>query len=123
MTVVHVEMPAVISALQVFSIETAAVERHAPVRAGIAQSEWFSHSITSNHQRDLQQSCLMQQIAVHSICWESAIPEAGEHERIGRLSLWKVKFRHGEIVDCGLLIVETRGLTQKAISTQSMGDP
>jgi hypothetical protein len=98
----------VISALQVFSIETAAVERHASVRAGITQSEWLSDSITSNHQRDLQQRRLVNLIAVHAIGGESAVPEAGEHERIGGLPLRKIKFRHGEMVDCCLLSMESR---------------
>jgi hypothetical protein len=32
---------------------------------------------------------------------QSAIPEAGEHERIGRLALGRVEFGHGvRIADC-----------------------
>ena len=104
----NIELPAVISALQVFSIETAAVERHAPVRAGIAQGERLADSIASNHQRDFQQRCLVKLIAVHAIGGESAIPEAGEHECIRGLALRKVKFRHGKRVDCCLLSMESR---------------
>jgi hypothetical protein len=79
------------------------VERHAAVGAGIAQSEWLSHPITPNHQRDLQQGCPVQLIAVHAISRESTIPEAGEHERISGLALREIKFGHGY---CRLLIVD-----------------
>jgi len=108
LTVMNVELPAVISAFQVFSIEMAAVERHTTVRAGIAQCEWLPHSIASNHQRDFQQRRLVKLIAVHSIGGERSVPEAGKHERVRGLALRKIKFGHGEFVDCCLLSIESR---------------
>jgi hypothetical protein len=45
-------------------------------------------------------------VAVKAISGESAIPEAGEHERIGRLALRGVEVGHGEIVDCWFLIAD-----------------
>jgi hypothetical protein len=41
----------------------------------------------------------MKLVAMHAIGGQGAIPEAGEHERIGRLALRRVGFGHDEIAD------------------------
>src|SRR6185437_2621361 len=48
LSIVNVELPAVISAFQIFSIEAAAVERHASMRAGVAQGKWLSQPIAAD---------------------------------------------------------------------------
>jgi hypothetical protein len=106
LAVVDIELPAVVSALEILAVESAAVEGHAAMGAGVAQGEGLSDSVATNDERNLQQGRLMQAIAMDSIGGQSAIPEAGEHERIGRLPMGRVEFGHGEwlIADFGLLI-------------------
>jgi hypothetical protein len=84
-------------------IELSAGERHAAVRAGIAQSEGFGLFVASDHEGLLQQHGLRQLSAAQLIRWERAVPEAEEHERVGRLELgwnvvshWFVGHRTGE---------------------------
>ena len=60
----HVELPAVISALEILSIEMSAVERHAAVRTGIAQGKGLSHAVAADHKGNFQQHCLFQLIAI-----------------------------------------------------------
>src|ERR1700728_3827771 len=48
LAIVHVELPAVVSALEILSIESAAVERHAAMRAGVAQRKRLSPAITAD---------------------------------------------------------------------------
>ena len=95
LAVVDVERPAVVSTLEIFSVESAAVQGHAAMRARVAQCERLSHAVAAEDQRDLQQRRLMQLIAMDAIGGQSAIPEAGEHERVGRLALREVEFGHG----------------------------
>jgi len=45
---------------------------------------------------------------VHAIGGERSVPEAGKHERVRGLALRKVKFRHGEMVECCFLSIESR---------------
>ena len=91
----NIELPAVISALQIFSIEAAAVERHAPMRAGVAQRKRLSHAVAADDQRSLQQRRLVQLITMHAFRGQGTVPESGEHDRVGRLALWEVEFGHG----------------------------
>ena len=94
LSVVNVELPAMISALEIFAVETAAVEGHTAMRAGIAQRKGLSGAVPSNHQRNFEQRCLVQLIPMNLIAGQSAVPEAGEHERVGGLALGKIEFGH-----------------------------
>ena len=67
------------------------------MRAGVAQSEGLSLTVAADNERDLEQGRLVQVIAVHAIRGQGAIPEAGEHESVGRLALREVEFGHGEL--------------------------
>lgn len=87
-----------VGALDIFSIEMAAVERHAAVRAGVAQGKGMADPIASDNQRNLEQRRFVQLIAVDAVGGQSSIPEAGQHERIGRLALRRVEVGHEEIV-------------------------
>ena len=48
LAVVNVELPAMVSALEIFSVEVAAVERHAAVRAGVAEGEGLAHAVAAD---------------------------------------------------------------------------
>src|SRR5271166_3785208 len=101
----RVERPAMVGALNIFSIEVTSVERHTAVRTGVAQHERMADSIAPNNQWNLQQRRFVKLITVHSVRWQRAIPEAGKHQRIGRLALGRVGFGYGKIVDSDFLIV------------------
>jgi hypothetical protein len=90
-----VELPAMIGALDVFSVEVAAVERHAPVRTGIAQGKGTAGAVASDYKRKLQQHGLVELVAMDMIGRQGAVPEGGEHEGIGRVALGRVEFGHG----------------------------
>ena len=98
----NVELPAVISALEIFAVEAAAVERHAAVRAGVAQGEGLSEAVAADDEGNFEQRGFVELVAVDAIGGQSAIPEAGEHERVGGLALREVEVGHGEMVifDC-----------------------
>jgi len=95
LSIVNVELPAVVSTLEILAVEPAAVERHAAMRASVAKSEGFSLHVTTDDERDLEQHGFVQLIAVNTVGAQSAVPEAGEHERIGRLALREIEFGHG----------------------------
>ena len=101
LAVVDVELPAMVAALEILSVETTAIERHTAMGAGVTQSEGLSEAIASDNQGDLQEGRLVQLVAMDVIGGESAIPEAGEHERVWDLALRQFLFRHE---DCELLI-------------------
>jgi hypothetical protein len=44
-------------------------------------------AVAADYQRDFEERCLMKLVALHAVGGQGAIPEAGEHERIGRLAL------------------------------------
>jgi hypothetical protein len=103
LAVVGVERPAVVRAFEILSIEVATVERHAAVRTGVAQGERAADAIASDHERNLEQHGFIKLIAVRAISGQSAIPEAGEHQRVRRLALGGFEFGHA---DCLFLIAD-----------------
>ena len=64
--------------------------------AGIAESEGACLTISTDDKRDFQQRGFVKLIAVHAISRQRAVPETGEHQWVGGLTLWEVEFRHGE---------------------------
>ena len=97
----NVELPAVIRAFEVFAIEFSGMERHAAMRAGIAQGEGMSLTIAADDERNLEQHGFMQLVAMDAVGGQGTIPEAGEHQRVGGLALREIEFGHGSlIVDC-----------------------
>jgi len=86
-----------VRALDIFSVEVAAVERHAAVRTSVAQGEGMADPIASHNQRNFKQGGFVELIAVDAVGRQSPIPEAGEHERIGRLALRRVEVGHGVV--------------------------
>ena len=64
MAVVDVEVPAVIAALEILTVESTAVERHAAMRAGVAQGEGLPEAVTADDERNFQQRRLAQLIAM-----------------------------------------------------------
>ena len=61
------------------------------MRAGVAQGEGLALGVASDDQRLLQQHCLGKLAVTELIRRKRAIPEAEEHERIGRLGLeWRI---------------------------------
>jgi hypothetical protein len=56
-------------------------------------------AIAPHNEWNLQQRGFVKLITVDSVGWQGTIPEAGKHQRIGRLALRRVEFGHGEIVD------------------------
>ena len=54
LAVVNIELPAVISALDIFAVEAAAVEGHAAMRAGVAQGEGVSEAIAAKNEGDFE---------------------------------------------------------------------
>ncbi len=94
LTSVGVEPPAVVSALDLLSIELPAMQGHAAVWAGVTQGEGLSLMVATEYQRDFEQHGFLKLVAMNAVGWHSAIPEAGEHERIGHLALGGFEFRH-----------------------------
>jgi hypothetical protein len=88
------ELPAVVGALNISTVKPTAIEGHATVGAGIAQSKGTAFAIAAYYERNLQQHRFMKLVAVRAVGRQGAIPKAREHERIGRLALGKVEFRH-----------------------------
>jgi hypothetical protein len=104
LAVVGIEGPAVVGALEVFSVELAAVERHAAMRTGVAQGEGLVLAVASDNEWNFEQRGLAELVAMDVIGRQSAIPETRQHERVGRLALGRVEFGHGvEIADCLIL--------------------
>ena len=59
LAIVRVELPAVVGALKILSVETAAVERHAAMRTSVAQSEGMAVAVAADDERNLQQRGFM----------------------------------------------------------------
>jgi hypothetical protein len=59
LAVVHIELPAVVATLEILSIESAAVQRHAAMRAGVAQGEGLLPAVATDYERDFQQRRLV----------------------------------------------------------------
>jgi hypothetical protein len=93
--VVRVEGPTVVGALDILSIEVAAVKGHAAVRTSVPQREGTAGAVAPNHQGDFKQHGFVKLIAMDTVGGQRAIPEAGEHQRIRRLALRGVEFGHG----------------------------
>jgi hypothetical protein len=87
LAVVNVELPAMIGTFEILAIELAGVEGHATVRAGIAKSKGTSLAIAADHQWNFQQRGFVELVVMHAIGRESAVPETGEHQRVGGLAL------------------------------------
>ena len=68
--------------------------------AGVAQGEGLSEAVAADDERNLEQRGFVELVAMHAIGGQGAIPEAGEHERVGGLALREVEVGHGENVDC-----------------------
>jgi hypothetical protein len=69
------------------AVEVSAGKRHAAVRAGVAQSEGMAPAVATDYERNFEERGLMKLVANDTIGGQGAIPEAREHERIGRLAL------------------------------------
>ena len=80
LAVMDVELPAVVSALQILSVEATAVKRHATMRAGVAKGEGLPETVAADNERNLEKGRLVQLFGMDMIGRQSAIPEAGEHE-------------------------------------------
>jgi len=93
---VSVELPAMVGAFDIFSVKFAAMQRHSTVRACIAQREGTPLSVASDNKRNREQHGLVELVTMHAIGRQSAIPEAGEHERVRSLALRRVEFGHKE---------------------------
>jgi hypothetical protein len=77
------------------------MQRHAAMGAGVAQDEGLILAVASDDQRDFEQRGFVELVTVDAVGRQGAIPEAGEHERVGRLALGRVEFGHGvQIADC-----------------------
>ena len=96
----HIELPPVIRALEIFSVKFAGIERHPSMRTGIAHRERMSGTIAANDERNLQQGGFVELISMHLIGWQRAIPEASQHECVSGLALWEIEFGHDAVVGC-----------------------
>jgi len=96
LAVVHVELPSVIGAFEIFTIELAGVERHAAVRAGVAEGEGMVLAIASDDKGNLEKRGFVELVAMNSIGGQRAVPEAGEHQGVGGLALREIEFGHGD---------------------------
>jgi len=67
LAVVHVELPSVISALEIFSVKFSAVKGHAAMGTGIAQGEGLSETVAADNQRDLEEGRFVELVAVNPI--------------------------------------------------------
>ena len=62
----RVELPAMIAAFEVFAVESATVQRHPAVRAGVAQGEAFARTVAANDEWNLKERRLVQLITLNS---------------------------------------------------------
>ena len=53
LSVVRIELPAVVGALEILAIKLARVEGHPAMRTGVAESKWMSGAVAADHQRNL----------------------------------------------------------------------
>jgi hypothetical protein len=72
----------------------AVVKRHAAMGTGVAQGEGMAPAVAANYERNFEECSLVELVANDAIGGQGAIPEAGEHERIGRLALREIEFGH-----------------------------
>jgi hypothetical protein len=91
----HVKLPSVVGTLEFLSVEASAVQRHAAVGTSVTQREWMARTIATDNQRNFKQHGLVQLVAVHAIGRHSPVPEACEHQRVRRLAVRGIEFRHG----------------------------
>ncbi len=91
---VGIEAPAVVTALDLLTVEVGAGKRHAAVRTGVAQGERFALAVAAQHEGRLQQ-CGFLKAATKLAAGHGAVPEAIEHQRVGGLAL-KFEISHGE---------------------------
>ena len=61
---------------------------------GIAQRKGMAGAITPDDERNLKELGFVKLIAGNMVGRQSTIPEAGEHQRIRRLAVRRVKFGH-----------------------------
>jgi hypothetical protein len=59
------------------------------------QGEGMASAVASDDEWNLEQRGCVELIALDAIGGQGAIPETGEHERVGRLALKRVEFGHG----------------------------
>ena len=64
-------------------------------RGGVAQGEGTARAVASDYERNLKQHGLVKLVAMDAVRRQGAVPEAGEHKRIWRLTLRRVEFGHG----------------------------
>jgi len=95
LSVVNIELPAVIGAFEILAIETSGVERHAAVGAGVAKRERPVSAVAADDEGEFQQRCSVELIALDTVGGQGTIPEAGKHQSVGGLALRKVEFGHG----------------------------
>jgi len=65
----------------------AVVERHAAMGTGVAQGEGMALAVAADYERNFEERGLVKLVANDPIGGQGAIPEAGEHKRIGGLAL------------------------------------
>jgi len=94
LSIVNVKFPPVVRAFEFLPVEFSAVQRHPAVGTGVTQREWMARTIAPDDQRNFKQHGLVQLVAVHAIGRHSPIPEACEHQRVWRLALGGIEFRH-----------------------------
>jgi hypothetical protein len=82
---VGVESPAVVRAFDLLAVELSAGKRHTAMRAGVAQGKGLAVLVASDQQGLFEQHGLGQLSAAELIGWQRTVPEAEEHERVGRL--------------------------------------
>ena len=76
-----------IGTFEILAVEASGVKGHATVRAGIANSKGTSLAIAADHQWNFQQRGFVELVAMHAVGWQGAVPETGEHQRVGGLAL------------------------------------
>src|SRR5206468_4063982 len=91
---VSMELPSVITAFEVASVEPSAGKRHAAMRTGVVQDEGSAVAVSTQHQRSFEQRGFVQDVATKLVGGHRAVPEPEEHERVGELRLRLVG--HGE---------------------------
>ena len=97
---VRVESPAVIAAFDLLAVEMAARKRHAAMRTGVVQRKGTAVGIPSDGQRGFEQHGFLQLGPAHLLARQGAIPEAIEHQGVGRFALRQGNIVH-DVTDMG----------------------
>ena len=84
-----IKFPTMVAAFQPLAVEQAVGKRHTAMRTSIVHCEWLTLAVATEDKWSFEQHGPAQLLLPEFAAGRGTIPEAVEHEGIGRLGLWK----------------------------------